>query len=65
MKHKYNEHRIDRYMNYLSSYGAKLEETGVSSYGNIYDFELEHKLVERCEAGGILSILELATKDFE
>ena len=65
MKYKYNEPRIDKYMNYLSSYKAQLEEIGITSWGNIYDFELEHKLVEQCEAGCILSVLELPTKDFE
>jgi hypothetical protein len=31
----------------------------------MYDFEVEHKLVERCEAGEMISVEEQPTRDNE
>jgi hypothetical protein len=62
---KYTENYVDKYLEYLGRYQSRLRTLGGPLYEDVYDFELEHRLVEQCEAGGILSVLELPTKDFE
>jgi hypothetical protein len=64
MKPKYTEQGIDKYLSYLGSYKAHLDEVG-ASFPNYYDFELEHKLVEQCEAGGILFIADIPPRELE
>jgi len=65
VKQKNTNAYVDKYLNYLGTYRTHLETIGGTSYGDVYDFEMEHRLVEQCEAGNMLSILELPTKDFE
>ena len=65
MRQKNTEAYVDKYISYLGRYHTHLEAVGATTYGNMYDFEMEHRLVEQCEAGNMLSVLELPTKDFE
>jgi len=64
MKYLYTERYIDAYLGYLSKYRTIIDEQ-LTSYGNMYDFEVEHKLVERCEAGEILTVDYQPTRDNE
>ena len=61
---KYSPVGIENYLIYLSKYRTIIDEQ-LTSYGNMYDFEVEHKLVERCEAGEMISVEEQPTRDNE
>ena len=61
---KYSPVGIENYLIYLRKYRTIIDEQ-LTSYGNMYDFEVEHKLVERCEAGEMISVEEQPTRDNE
>ena len=62
---KYSPVGIENYLIYLGSYRKRLEDVGSSSHVNNYDFEYEHKLVELCEAGEMISVEEQPIRDTE
>lgn len=62
---KYTPAGIENYLLYLGSYRARLDDVGIYTYTPTYDFEYEHKLVERCEAGELLSVEEQPIRDNE
>ena len=65
---KYTPVRIDQYINYLDKYNLSLQRYDSISkmyMDNMYDFETEHALVEKCEAGEMLSINDLTPREHE
>ena len=64
MSKKYTEHYIDVCINYLNMYKDRLNEQ-ITSYTSMYDFDVEHALVEKCEAGEMLSVELNPTRDNE
>jgi len=62
---KYSPVGIENYLIYLGSYRKRLEDVNPLSHANNYDFEYEHKLVELCEAGEMISVEEQPTRDNE
>jgi hypothetical protein len=62
---KYNPASIERYLSYLSTYDMQREGTILLPHTANYDFELEHKLVEQCEAGDFIHAVESPIRDTE
>lgn len=63
---KYTPVRIEKYLKYIDGYGYQLYTK--DSYLNAeynYDFETEQMLVEKCEAGEMLSINDLTPREHE
>jgi hypothetical protein len=62
---KYNPKGIENYLAYLGSYRKRIEENENVPHLTDYDFELEHKLVEQCEAGDFIHAVESPIRDTE
>ena len=57
---------VDKYLIFLDGYGEfRCRFDSPYSIENAYDFEAEHKLVEQCEAGEMLTITDLPPRESE
>ena len=66
MTKKYTPSVVDNYLKYLEGYGGVMNRLDSPySIENAYDFEAEHKLVEQCEAGEMLTITDLPPRESE
>ena len=62
---KYTPKGIETYLTYLGSYRKRIEDNEIVSHLFDYDFDLEHKLVEQCEAGDFIHAVESPIRDNE
>jgi hypothetical protein len=62
---KYTPKSIETYLTYLDYLDAYRQEAIPLVHSANYDFELEHKLVEQCEAGDYIHAVESPIRDTE
>lgn len=62
---KYTPKGIETYLTYLGAYRKRMEDIEIIPQSFDYDFDLEHKLVEQCEAGDFIHAVESPIRDNE
>ena len=57
---------VDKYLKFLKGYDGLMHRLySPYSIENSYDFETEHRLVERCEAGEMLTVTDISSRENE
>jgi len=62
---KYYPASIERYLLYINKHSGRMEDAGYYHFATNYDFDLEHNLVEQCEAGDFIHAAESPIRDTE